>query len=294
MWFMEEVGELSAALRGGTHDERALEFADVLAWLVTLANCSGRGPRRGRPPQVRRRAARGAAKPRAAAGWSRSRDGRARIRTLGTLEDAHADAPPRALGRRRRSRAGRAGGAQKPKLSIEDARVGLPPGRFVGESTDAQQAAHLVKRNNWAPIYVTLKMAAEVPGAAKLVVESFDSDDLKTTLTVPLGNLSDRKPGESSSRPNSLTSPTSGPGTAAAGPSPSRSSPTTGRGPGSGRSASRGRSTSSRGRRSPTSSRRSGRSSPGSPCRGKPPRASRPACRRGPPCGTAGSRRRRS
>jgi NTP pyrophosphatase (non-canonical NTP hydrolase) len=41
MWFMEEIGELSAALRGGTHDERVLEFADVLAWLVTLANCAG-------------------------------------------------------------------------------------------------------------------------------------------------------------------------------------------------------------------------------------------------------------
>ncbi|MDB5306414.1 MAG: MazG nucleotide pyrophosphohydrolase domain protein [Gemmataceae bacterium] len=41
MWFMEEVGELSAALRGGTHDERVLEFADVLAWLATLANIAG-------------------------------------------------------------------------------------------------------------------------------------------------------------------------------------------------------------------------------------------------------------
>jgi NTP pyrophosphatase (non-canonical NTP hydrolase) len=41
MWFMEEVGELSASLRGGTHDERVLEFADVLAWLATLANCVG-------------------------------------------------------------------------------------------------------------------------------------------------------------------------------------------------------------------------------------------------------------
>jgi NTP pyrophosphatase (non-canonical NTP hydrolase) len=41
MWFMEEVGELSAALRGGTRDEQVLEFADVLAWLVTLANCTG-------------------------------------------------------------------------------------------------------------------------------------------------------------------------------------------------------------------------------------------------------------
>ncbi len=41
MWFMEEVGELSAALRSGTEEERKLEFADVLAWLVTLANTVG-------------------------------------------------------------------------------------------------------------------------------------------------------------------------------------------------------------------------------------------------------------
>lgn len=41
MWFMEEVGELSAALRSGTAAERAGEFADVLAWLATLANGAG-------------------------------------------------------------------------------------------------------------------------------------------------------------------------------------------------------------------------------------------------------------
>jgi NTP pyrophosphatase (non-canonical NTP hydrolase) len=41
MWFMEEVGELSAALRSGSKEERTLEFADVLAWLATLANCVG-------------------------------------------------------------------------------------------------------------------------------------------------------------------------------------------------------------------------------------------------------------
>lgn len=38
MWFMEEVGELATALRSGTPHERAEEFADVLAWLATLAN----------------------------------------------------------------------------------------------------------------------------------------------------------------------------------------------------------------------------------------------------------------
>ena len=38
MWFMEEVGELAAALRDGSHADRAEEFADVLAWLTTIAN----------------------------------------------------------------------------------------------------------------------------------------------------------------------------------------------------------------------------------------------------------------
>src|SRR5438132_2312953 len=41
MWFMEEVGELSGALRNGTALEKEQEFADVLAWLATLANIAG-------------------------------------------------------------------------------------------------------------------------------------------------------------------------------------------------------------------------------------------------------------
>lgn len=50
MWFIEEVGELSTALannapgRSPSSQERANleeEFADVLAWLCTLANISG-------------------------------------------------------------------------------------------------------------------------------------------------------------------------------------------------------------------------------------------------------------
>jgi len=41
MWFMEEVGELSRALRRGTPESVASEFADVLAWLTTLASLAG-------------------------------------------------------------------------------------------------------------------------------------------------------------------------------------------------------------------------------------------------------------
>ncbi len=38
MWLMEEVGELATALREGSHAQRMEEFADVLAWLTTIAN----------------------------------------------------------------------------------------------------------------------------------------------------------------------------------------------------------------------------------------------------------------
>jgi NTP pyrophosphatase (non-canonical NTP hydrolase) len=40
MWFIEEVGELSTALAGQDKENQQEEFADVLAWLCTLANLS--------------------------------------------------------------------------------------------------------------------------------------------------------------------------------------------------------------------------------------------------------------
>ena len=41
MWLAEEVGELSRALRRGNRAELEAEFADVLAWLTTLASLHG-------------------------------------------------------------------------------------------------------------------------------------------------------------------------------------------------------------------------------------------------------------
>ncbi len=41
MWFMEEVGELASALRNGSKEEIRGEFADVIAWLTTIANVKG-------------------------------------------------------------------------------------------------------------------------------------------------------------------------------------------------------------------------------------------------------------
>jgi NTP pyrophosphatase (non-canonical NTP hydrolase) len=40
-WFMEEVGELASALHSTDHANKEEEFADVLAWLTTLANIQG-------------------------------------------------------------------------------------------------------------------------------------------------------------------------------------------------------------------------------------------------------------
>ena len=38
LWFHEEVGELSSAIANGNKENAKEEFADVLMWLLTLAN----------------------------------------------------------------------------------------------------------------------------------------------------------------------------------------------------------------------------------------------------------------
>jgi NTP pyrophosphatase (non-canonical NTP hydrolase) len=41
LWFAEEVGELASAIAKQDRANLPAEFADVLAWLVTLANVEG-------------------------------------------------------------------------------------------------------------------------------------------------------------------------------------------------------------------------------------------------------------
>ena len=40
-WFVEEVGELSRAIRRGSPEQMEEEFSDVMAWLVSLATICG-------------------------------------------------------------------------------------------------------------------------------------------------------------------------------------------------------------------------------------------------------------
>ena len=41
LWLVEEIGELASAIGEGQAKDKAEEFADVLAWLATLANVEG-------------------------------------------------------------------------------------------------------------------------------------------------------------------------------------------------------------------------------------------------------------
>jgi NTP pyrophosphatase (non-canonical NTP hydrolase) len=41
VWLIEEIGELASSLREETLEQQAAEFADVLAWLTTIANVAG-------------------------------------------------------------------------------------------------------------------------------------------------------------------------------------------------------------------------------------------------------------
>ena len=40
-WFMEEVGELASSMHADDFKNKEEEFADVFAWLCTLANIEG-------------------------------------------------------------------------------------------------------------------------------------------------------------------------------------------------------------------------------------------------------------
>ena len=41
LWLVEEMGELAEGIRTGSRESMEEEFADVLAWLVSVANLEG-------------------------------------------------------------------------------------------------------------------------------------------------------------------------------------------------------------------------------------------------------------
>lgn len=86
--------------------------------------------------------------------------------------------------------------ADRPKVKIVGARVGLPPGGRGAERDENAQAVPISKFATWAPVYVTLEMIDEVKEPVVLVVETPDADGTITTLTLPLASLADANPGQ--------------------------------------------------------------------------------------------------
>jgi hypothetical protein len=71
-------------------------------------------------------------------------------------------------------------------VKVTAARVGLPPGGKATIRDDSGQAGHVSKFATWAPVYVELELAASINDPVELVIESPDSDEVTTTLALPL------------------------------------------------------------------------------------------------------------
>ncbi len=89
-------------------------------------------------------------------------------------------------------------------IKIEDAVVGLPPGRFGGDKDVAtQKSTPVVKRGRWAPVTLRLEVAKEYQGGVLVRVESADGDELRTSLTLPLmATLNGQLPGSKLTTPD--------------------------------------------------------------------------------------------
>jgi hypothetical protein len=74
----------------------------------------------------------------------------------------------------------------KDKVKLTEVTIGLPPG--------AKDRTEVSKFSAWSPVYTTLEILAEVGEPAELVIEAPDSDEIATTLAVPL-NLAGLAPG---------------------------------------------------------------------------------------------------
>ncbi len=86
-------------------------------------------------------------------------------------------------------------GAQSHPLKIKSVKIGFPNGPNPTQRDDDGTGAYVCKANVWAPVYLEIEVLRDFNREAVIVLESSDPDDLGTTVTVPLQNLSDVRPG---------------------------------------------------------------------------------------------------
>ena len=88
--------------------------------------------------------------------------------------------------------------AEKPKVKVVAAKVGLPPSGRSAERDENLQAVYICKFATWAPLYVRLEILDEMRDLREplfLVVETPDADGTATSLSIPLPSLADANPG---------------------------------------------------------------------------------------------------
>lgn len=85
--------------------------------------------------------------------------------------------------------------AQSQPLKIKSVKTGFPHGPNPTQRDDDNTGSYLCKTNFWTPVYLEIEVLREVKREAVIVLEANDPDDLGTSVTVPLPNLSDVRPG---------------------------------------------------------------------------------------------------
>lgn len=85
--------------------------------------------------------------------------------------------------------------AQSHPIKIKSVKTGFPHGPNVTQRDDDGSGSYICKTNFWTPVYLELEILRSVDRPAAVVLEASDPDDLGTSVTVPLQNLSDVRPG---------------------------------------------------------------------------------------------------
>ncbi len=85
--------------------------------------------------------------------------------------------------------------AQSYSIKIKSVKIGFPHGPRPTQRDDDGSGSYVCKANFWSPVYLDLEILREVDRQAVIVLESSDPDDLGTSVTIPLQNLRDVRPG---------------------------------------------------------------------------------------------------
>lgn len=93
--------------------------------------------------------------------------------------------------------------AQTRKLEITQVGIGLPKAQERSElSQEAFLNSFMAVKDKWCPLYLQLQLLEAIDTPLRLVIESSDDNELRTTIGYPLGSLAGRNAGEKFTQAN--------------------------------------------------------------------------------------------